>query len=1125
MAGTHVAGALEIQMMMGLARLQSDVTKAKGMVRNMSRSVERSVSIAKNALGMLGIGLGVGYFVSLIKGSIDAADRLKDLHKSTNIAVEDFAGLRLFAQQTGTDLDSLAKGINKMSVEMGKDPEKFRALGVTAKNNKEAFQQFADIFNQLPDIQQRNALSMAVFGKSWEQMAPALSEGGKKIGETIELGAKLSGITKQITDDADAFNDMVAELTATGGLLNRQVGATLPLLNTLLEDLVKLQRESTGAGDGFNILLETLKPIVIVGGLFIDTFSRMGKEFAGWAAQIAALARGDFKAFAAIGKEMQGDAVKDAAAWEAWRQKILDVGVAVRKTGKDSVEVDAKTAAATAARAAAFLTGNKAMIAAEKERQRLRDLDTKGWVAHAQKIIDENERVAKELADAEIKKNEVNEAARTKSLEDGLNSWAIYYANIADIEAAAAQIGLNARIKAEEDRIAAVKKANDKILAEQKRSSDEIERMISDGLMRGFESGKGWAENFRDMLVNMFKTLVLRPLIQPIAQAGANLVTGAASSAFGSSMFGNVAGLAASGGALASVGGWMGTAGGVPVTSTLGAVASGAGYAGAGSTGMLGTAGAAMGPAGWISLAALAAYAIFSEKGGPKNAVASIGSVGGNAAIDFANFQGQWNSAPGSQAEAFYQTFNDWLAQLPAQVREASIGLSVEGGPDKSGAEAFTELQAKVLDVAKAMNLTVEEMQKLAPLAATAAREQIKFAMLDPAGQLESQTKALGDAFTAAGIPIFDTRAAFSEFVSTLELTTQSGLNTLSVMEQWTPTFLQMMDATDRAQEEAAAATEKLAEAERQLADRRQSWQDQLDLLTGATTQNELDLARETDTATQSLMRQVFAQQDLAAAIDAANAVLAEGASLNARLAQLSGDNTQSRILELQALDPANRAIQLRIWELEREQSVAQSAASATNNMADAYRNQMQAQHDALKGMVEFGKSIKEFLHGLDVGTTTATPQQQFAAAQAKYLEDLSKSRSGDIEAQGRLAREAQTYIDKTQQMYASGPQTQAIIAQIKSELGALPEVENFDANLEALKAIWTALQEINTSTQSSGIGIISAVDNVPFALPEANLELLAGLGEMFDEMDIDVSGGLTFAGFRSVMAGKASYF
>jgi len=46
------------------------------------------------------------------------------------------------------------------------------------------------------------------------------------------------------------------------------------------------------------------------------------------------------------------------------------------------------------------------------------------------------------------------------------------------------------------------------------RATDEINRSLTDALLRGFEDGKGFAENFVDTLKNLFKTLVLKPVIE-----------------------------------------------------------------------------------------------------------------------------------------------------------------------------------------------------------------------------------------------------------------------------------------------------------------------------------------------------------------------------------------------------------------------------------------------------------------------------------------------------------------------------------------------------------------------------------------------------------------------------------
>lgn len=67
-----------------------------------------------------------------------------------------------------------------------------------------------------------------------------------------------------------------------------------------------------------------------------------------------------------------------------------------------------------------------------------------------------------------------------------------------------------------------------KAAAEWQKTADKINDSITDALMRGFESGKGFAENLRDTLTNMFKTMILRPtvsaIVNPVGQAMASAV-------------------------------------------------------------------------------------------------------------------------------------------------------------------------------------------------------------------------------------------------------------------------------------------------------------------------------------------------------------------------------------------------------------------------------------------------------------------------------------------------------------------------------------------------------------------------------------------------------------------------
>lgn len=61
---------------------------------------------------------------------------------------------------------------------------------------------------------------------------------------------------------------------------------------------------------------------------------------------------------------------------------------------------------------------------------------------------------------------------------------------------------------------------------EAEEQSQEISRALTDALMRGFENGKGYLQNLKDATVNMFKTLVIKPVIQPIMDKAAGAIQG-----------------------------------------------------------------------------------------------------------------------------------------------------------------------------------------------------------------------------------------------------------------------------------------------------------------------------------------------------------------------------------------------------------------------------------------------------------------------------------------------------------------------------------------------------------------------------------------------------------------------
>ena len=109
------------------------------------------------------------------------------------------------------------------------------------------------------------------------------------------------------------------------------------------------------------------------------------------------------------------------------------------------------------------------------------------------------------------------------------------------------------------------------------KTADDIERGLTDSLMRGFESGKSVVTSLRDYIVNAFKTMVIKIAVQPVVGAITSLIVGASPAASAASsaggMFGNIgsaAGLFGSGfkAGIGSVFGEAGIAGGFSAGTT-----------------------------------------------------------------------------------------------------------------------------------------------------------------------------------------------------------------------------------------------------------------------------------------------------------------------------------------------------------------------------------------------------------------------------------------------------------------------------------------------------------------------------------------------------------------------------
>ena len=323
--------ALTIDINARLAGIEGDLGKVARIAERNAAQMTRAFDGVGDAIkGVFsGIAAKVSFdFVSgIIQNAIDAQDALVDLNKSTGIAVETLAGLGFAAKTTGGDLDSIAAAINKLQVNIAKNPEKYKQLGISAKDGYEAFKQLADIFVSIEDPEKRAAVAAEALGKSWAGAAPALSEGAAGFEKLVDKGKSLSQVTEKSAEYA-------AELNANLDILKAKIsGASIALVNSMVPMLNAMATElndSSTASNRFvalqNPLTETLRAILVLGGNVAFVFNQIGEELGGAAAQIAALAKLDLTLFTNIRSSLEENLKRNRTEFDAWEKRVMNAG-------------------------------------------------------------------------------------------------------------------------------------------------------------------------------------------------------------------------------------------------------------------------------------------------------------------------------------------------------------------------------------------------------------------------------------------------------------------------------------------------------------------------------------------------------------------------------------------------------------------------------------------------------------------------------------------------------------------------------------------------------------------------------------------------------------------------------
>jgi hypothetical protein len=1075
----------------GSAQVVSEVGRVGDKLRDMdaqARQNAQGVIALRGAFGSLAAvlagGLSVAGLVAVANKAIDAADAMNDLSQRVGIAVKDLAKYELAASQSGTTMESLAKGIKGLAGNLMEHGDALKKAGITATTADGAMKQLADVFANMPDGMEKTTLAVKLFGKSGMDLIPMLNMGADGLEKTAEKSAKYAAQMAIMAPMADAYNDNMAEIAMSSKVVGMTiVNDMLPQMVSITGAMAMAAKESgilkaawVGLGGAMDEFIAKPASVIFKGiNNTLDEANAKLMRFFGKTAEsdklLAAVARrnkeildltDDASSPASSAPSSNGF---DKAKWLADYKAMMDALGGGEKIKK--VKEAAKEFKDLNEHVNEFAKANmKALEEDEKAREKYIDGLTKSADSigeQVQKLRDEEQALGISTAQ-NISLAQALELVAIGRLHEEQAKQMSYGDEAA---AAAIQTEIDKRrellgLIGSKDAREANKKAVDELEKANQKAAEESEKFWTDALMRGFESGKGFFDNFWDTIKNKIKTDVLRVMVQPVAQgitgmlglSGAANAAGTAGAASGIGTLGSVAaGVSAFGGTLAT--GFMNTLVGSGMSGGL--TAAGAMIANGAWASGLGMAAGALGPIG-LGIAAL------SMIGNKDKSTANTGNA--SARFDASGNRTDYQTYYGGSSDgvdkmlASLQTSYATTAKALG-IAAAATQFSYGGNTGKNGESpnfalgggagnikfyqgetassdaaislaasraVFAALQgsdlpaylAKVFNGATADALSQEQITNT--LAYAASLKQVRDALLETREPLQilKDNVAQGTAALSTSAETFKT-----DFVAALD----SGI-TPDKLAQWQG----LQGAMDQLAQASGKATEAVKDIGRSIADiasERTRLQDQLDELTMTSAQM-LDKQRSAiDDSNKSLFDQVQAQIALKdATTEAADAATkaADAAKAAAEVYKQSAADRLSAVTGtasdayagLERAVAAQRAQEQAAYEAEK--AIATAAFTSQSELYQKQIDKTKASLDAVGNSVGKLKSLSGSLKStMDAMRITGSDSAYRAAAQAQIKAAVAQARSGGgLPLDGQLQSALSTVSKPSEDLYAT---------------------------------------------------------------------------------------------------------
>ncbi len=138
------------------------------------------------------------------------------------------------------------------------------------------------------------------------------------------------------------------------------------------------------------------------------------------------------------------------------------------------------------------------------------------------------------------------------------------------------------------------------------------------------------------------------------------------------------------------------------------------------------------------------------------------------------------------------------------------------------------------------------------------------------------------------------------------------------------------------------------------------------------------------------------------AAEQASEKILQEQQGLNKRLLELQGETLKLREMELEVLDPSNRALQQRIWALEDEQKILQERQALERKILELQGKTQEIRQLELANISENNKLLQERIYALE---DLKSAETNLTTAQDKVKQIQDRATDAYVQAQEKVAQ------------------------------------------------------------------------------------------------------------------------